>query len=186
MRRIAVALVAVAGVVGLALVAAPGDAQAKGRRAPQLASLTPPGMLKADMVVLFKRKHELVLMRGDRVIDVFRVALGRYAEDGPKFRRGDQRTPEGLYTLDAKLDDSNFYRAIRISYPNAADRARARAMGVNPGGAIEIHGLPNGVNARYVGHPAIDWTDGCIAVTDRQMDDIWSRVDVGTPIEIYP
>ena len=184
MSRIAQALLAV---VAVALAAAPGTVDAKGRRDPQIASLTPPDQqLKADLVVVFKRKHELVLMRGDRVLDVFPVALGRYAEYGPKRREGDQRTPEGIYRLDAKLDGSNFYRAIVISYPNAIDRARARAMGVNPGGRIEIHGLPNGVSAHYIGHPEIDWTDGCIAVTDRQMDEIWARVAVGTPIEIYP
>jgi murein L,D-transpeptidase YafK len=183
MLRIAVATVAVAA---MALAAGPAGAAGKRVRDVQLAALTPPAYLKADRVVVFKRRHELVLMRNDRVLDVFTVALGRYAENGPKLREGDKRTPEGLYTLDAKLDGSNFYRAIRISYPNTDDRARARAMGVNPGGRIEIHGLPNGVSARYVGHPDIDWTDGCIAVTDRQMDRIWARVDVGTPIEIYP
>ncbi len=183
MNRIAVALVAVAA---LALAGGPADAGMKPVRDTQLASLTPPAQLKADMVVVFKQKHELVLLRGDRVLDVFPIALGRYAEKGPKRYQGDKRTPEGRYTLDAKLDTSSFYRAIRISYPNAHDRARARAMGVDPGGKIEIHGLPNGVTAHYIGHPEIDWTDGCIAVTDRQMDRIWSRVEIGTPIEIYP
>lgn len=183
MNRIAVAVVAVAAVC---LAGLPGGASAEGRRDAQIASLTPPSMVKADLVIVFKRKHELVLMHGDRVLDVFSVALGRYSEDGPKRRQGDQKTPEGLYHVDAKLDNSNFYRALRISYPNAHDLAWARATGVNPGGRIEIHGLPNGVSAHYIGHPEIDWTDGCIAVTDRQMDQIWKRVAIGTPIEIYP
>lgn len=183
MTKIAAAIVAV---VALALTSGSADARAGRRHETQLASLTPSGSVKANMLIVFKRKHQLVLMHGDHVLDVFPIALGRYSEDGPKERRGDQKTPEGLYRITAKNDHSNFYRAMSISYPNARDRARAEAMGVNPGGRIEIHGLPNGVSANYIGHPEIDWTDGCIAVTDHQMDEIWARVTVGTPIEIYP
>jgi murein L,D-transpeptidase YafK len=156
--------------------------------ADQLASFAPAGRTgieKADRVVVIKAERRLVLMRGDRVLDVFRVALGRYAK-GHKQREGDQRTPEGIYSLDEKLPKSNFYRAILISYPNEQDALRAWRSGQRPGGRIEIHGLPNGWDAKTLNHPSFDWTDGCIAVTNREMDRIWARVDPGTPIEIFP
>jgi len=140
---------------------------------------------KADRVVILKQERQLILMRGDRVLRVFRVALGRYA-DGPKRQEGDARTPEGEYTLDFKLEDSAFYRAIHISYPNQQDIAFARMRGIDPGGKIMIHGLPNNMSATRVGHPTLDWTQGCIALTNREMDILWQMVDEGTPIEIHP
>lgn len=148
----------------------------------QTARLTPP---KADRVVVLKTERKLVLMRDERVLRIFRVALGRYPV-GHKRQQGDARTPEGAYTLDFKLKDSAFYRAIRVSYPNPQDIESARARGVDPGGKIMIHGLPNKMSATRVGHPVIDWTQGCIAVTNREMDEIWAMVDPGTPIEIHP
>jgi murein L,D-transpeptidase YafK len=140
---------------------------------------------KADRVVLYKQQRKLLLMAGERVLEDFTVALGRYPV-GHKVSEGDGRTPEGAYTLDSKLTDSLFYRAIHISYPNYDDVERARFLGVRPGGAIMIHGLPKGRSARSVGHPTLDWTSGCIAVTNREMDRIWARIDAGTPIEIHP
>lgn len=148
----------------------------------QTARLTLP---KADRVVLLKTARKLVLIREDRVLRIYRVALGRYPL-GHKKQEGDAKTPEGAYTLDSKLEDSAFYKAIRVSYPNEQDISDARARGVEPGGKIMIHGLPNKLSAARVGHPMIDWTQGCIAVTNRQMDEIWSMVDLGTPIEIHP
>lgn len=148
----------------------------------QTARLTPP---KADRVVVLKTERKLVLMRDDRVLRIFRVALGRYPV-GHKQRQGDAKTPEGAYTLDFKLKKSSFYRAIRVSYPNQQDISSARERGVDPGGKIMIHGLPNDMSASRVGHPMIDWTQGCIAVTNREMDEIWSMIDPGTPIEIHP
>lgn len=143
--------------------------------------------LKADRLVVLKGERRLVLMRGDRVMKVFRVALGRYPK-GHKTREGDARTPEGTYTVDYRLDSdrSKFYRALHISYPNRKDRARARQLGVNPGGQIMIHGLPTKWSAKDVGHPRIDWTQGCIALTNREMDQVWKMVDDGTTIEIHP
>ncbi len=141
--------------------------------------------LKADRVVVFKGERKLVLMRGERVLKVFRVALGRNAT-GHKIKVGDNRTPEGDYVLDSRLADSNFYRALHISYPNWYDRSRAEFLGVPPGGAIMIHGLPNNVPRDFVGHPRIDWTNGCIAVTNREIDEIWAMVEDGTEISIYP
>ena len=149
-----------------------------------VASWTP---LKADRLVVLKGERRLVLMRGDRVMKVFRVALGRYPK-GHKVREGDARTPEGTYTVDYRLDTnkSKFYRALHISYPNRQDRAQARKLGVSPGGQIMIHGLPTKWSAKDVGHPRLDWTQGCIAVTNREMDQVWKMVDDGTTIEIHP
>jgi murein L,D-transpeptidase YafK len=140
---------------------------------------------KADRVVVLKSERRLVLMRGDFVLKVFPIALGRYPK-GHKQYQGDAKTPEGEYLLDFKLKNSQFYRAIRVNYPNARDRAKAQALGKDPGGKIMIHGLPNSMSAERVGHPYIDWTQGCIAVNNKQMDEIWQMVDAGTPIEIHP
>lgn len=154
--------------------AAPGD----------LAMLT---LLKADRLVVLKGERRLVLMRGDRVLKVYRVALGRYPT-GHKIKRGDAKTPEGNYTVDYRLDSdrSKFYRALHISYPNRKDKANARRLGVDPGDQIMIHGLPTRWSAKDVGHPGLDWTQGCIALTNREMDEIWAMVADGTEIEIHP
>lgn len=143
--------------------------------------------LKADRVVVLKAERRLVLLRGDRLLRAFRIALGRYAE-GPKIRKGDSKTPEGIYIVDHRIGSrrSKFYRALHISYPNTRDRARAARMGVDPGGQIMIHGLPTNWSAREVGHPTLDWTQGCIAVTNREMDEIWGMVRDGTTVEIRP
>tara|TARA_Y100001936_G_scaffold253253_1_gene316837 strand:- start:37346 stop:37831 length:486 start_codon:yes stop_codon:yes gene_type:complete len=140
---------------------------------------------KADRVVVLKSERRLILMKGDFVLKIYPVALGRYPKGHKQFQ-GDAKTPEGEYLLDFKLRNSQFHRAIRINYPNARDVARARKMGKDPGGKIMIHGLPNTMSADRVGHPTLDWTQGCIAVTNRQMDEIWKMVDAGTPIEIHP
>ena len=141
--------------------------------------------LKADRVVVLKSERRLMLMRGDRVLRAYRIALGRYAI-GHKIEAGDNRTPEGEYILDRRVKDSKFYRALHISYPNWYDRTQAEFLGVPPGGAIMIHGQPNDLPKDYVGHPKIDWTTGCIAVTNREMDEIWAMVANGTEIKIYP
>lgn len=170
--------VTVLGVTILGALSGPAQARENG----QLAALP---VLKPDRLVVLKSERKLVLMRGDRVLKVYNVALGRYPEGAKKFE-GDAKTPEGSYTIDYRLRQSAFYRAIHISYPNAQDRARARLRGESPGGRIMIHGLANGWTARQIGHPWLDWTQGCIAVTNREMDEIWKLVDLGTPIEIHP
>jgi murein L,D-transpeptidase YafK len=141
--------------------------------------------IRPDRIVVLKAKRQMALMHGDYVVRIYRVALGRYPQ-GHKRESGDSRTPEGSYFIDKRLDDSNFYKAIRISYPNSRDAAQAQARGVDPGGQIMIHGLPNRWSARQVGHPTLDWTQGCIAVTNREMDEIWRLVELGTRIDIYP
>jgi murein L,D-transpeptidase YafK len=141
---------------------------------------------KADRVVVYKADRSLLLLRGERVLRAYRVALGS-APDGPKRSHGDGRTPEGEYVLDWRTDRSQFYRAIHISYPSSADRQRAVALGRSPGGGIMIHGLPNRMAAApQRSHASGDWTNGCIAVTNREMDEIWDLVVDGTPIEIRP
>ena len=142
-------------------------------------------LLKADRVIVLKSKRQMILMRNELILKIYPVSLGRYPKGHKQFE-GDARTPEGEYLLDSKLEDSHFYRAIRINYPNARDIAYARAMGKDPGGKIMIHGLPNTMSAERVGHTFIDWTQGCIAVTNSQMDEIWQMVDAGTPIKIHP
>ena len=113
------------------------------------------------------------------------MALG-FTPHGPKQYQGDGRTPEGRYVLDWRNDESEFYRSIHVSYPSAEDLARAQARGVSAGGNIMIHGLPNGLDDIGPDHVKWDWTEGCIAVTNAEMDEILSIVDDGTPIEIRP
>jgi murein L,D-transpeptidase YafK len=151
-----------------------------------LLTLAPTGLAqKVTLVLVVKRQHKLELMDGRKVIRSYSVALGRGGL-APKQRQGDHRTPEGFYKIDGRNKASRFYRALHISYPNQDDRERARKLGVNPGGDVEIHGLPNGRG--WLGSLLIrfDWTDGCIAVTDADMDQIWALVPDGTPVEIEP
>lgn len=141
--------------------------------------------LRADRVVVFKKERTLQLMSAGKVIKTYRVALGGNPL-GPKTRQGDHKTPEGTYILDSRNLHSQFYKSIHISYPNAQERAAARKQGVSPGGDVFIHGLPNGYSWIGAQHRLKDWTDGCIAVTDQEMDEIWRAVPNGTPIEIRP
>jgi murein L,D-transpeptidase YafK len=152
---------------------------------PALANLPTDDKAKADLVVVYKGERILQLKRAGRVLKTFPIALGR-APTGPKLQEGDGRTPEGVYSLDWRNPASRFYRAIHISYPRAGEAVHATRWGVSPGGHIMLHGLPNGVPAERVGHPRRDWTDGCIALTNEEMDEIWARVEDGTTIIIYP
>ena len=127
----------------------------------------------------------MLLLRGARVLREYEVALGRNPT-GPKRNHGDGRTPEGRYRLDWRSDDSKFHRAIHVSYPNEHDVEFAQRAGLEVGGGVMIHGLPTG--AAWVGgvQSDYDWTNGCIAVSDDEMEEIWELVDDGTPIEIRP
>jgi murein L,D-transpeptidase YafK len=153
--------------------------------APVLAQIPHFKPLKADLVIVRKAARSLQLVHEGRVIATYRVALGR-DPSGPKRREGDGRTPEGVYTLDWRNPNSNFHRSIHVSYPREWDGLHAARWGVSAGGEIMLHGLPNGVPPERVGHPEIDWTDGCIALTNDEMDEIWALVDDGTTIIIYP
>lgn len=136
-----------------------------------------------DLVVVEKRQRTLRLLRGGRTVRTYRIALG-FNPEGHKSREGDGQTPEGFYRIDGFVAESAFHRALQISYPNAWDRRRAMEAGYNPGGQIMIHGLPNGVSAQEVGHGSEDWTNGCIAVTNREIRELVALVPVGTPILI--
>lgn len=124
-------------------------------------------------------------MKNGQVLKSYHVVFGANPH-GHKEQEGDQRTPEGRYTLDYKKSDSAYYKAIRISYPNREDTASARKRGVSPGGQIMIHGQKNGRSWLAPFAQLFNWTDGCIAVTDAEMEEIWQAVKVGTPIEILP
>jgi murein L,D-transpeptidase YafK len=142
-----------------------------------------PMSVMADKVVVLKGYRRLLLMKGDEVLKTYLISLGGDPV-GPKVRRGDHKTPEGQYVLDRHNAKSEYHRSIHISYPNADDVVRARKLGVFPGGDLFIHGLPND----FHGHSEAlgDWTEGCIAVTNAEMDEIWRAVADGTPIEIRP
>ncbi len=141
--------------------------------------------LHADRVVVLKKERTLQLMSQGKVIKSYRIALGGDPA-GPKTRQGDHKTPEGVYVLDSRNTHSQFYKSIHISYPNARDREEARRKGVSPGGDVFVHGLPNGYGFVGAAHRLKDWTDGCMAVTNREIDEIWAAVADGTPIEIRP
>ena len=144
----------------------------------------PEGTL-ADRVVVKKAAHALELYRGAELIRSYQVSLGRESR-GPKQREGDGRTPEGKYTLDYRKGDSSFHRALHISYPSSKERAAANAQGVGPGGAVMIHGTKNGLGFLGHLHTLVDWTNGCIAVTNFEIEEIWRVVPDGTPIIIEP
>ena len=140
----------------------------------------------ADRILVLKRDRLLHLMQGQTILRTFRVALGRRPL-GTKERQGDGRTPEGVYHLEYFKEDSAYHRAIKISYPNDEDRQRARARGADPGGLIMIHGLDPAIGSKWRdSHWMFNWTNGCIAVTNAEMDVIWSSVAPGIPIEIRP
>jgi murein L,D-transpeptidase YafK len=119
------------------------------------------------------------------VIKTYKVALGGDPV-GPKLQQGDHKTPEGIYVLNSRNAHSQFYKSIHISYPNVGDRAAARQKGVSPGGDVFVHGLPNSYGWVGASHRLKDWTDGCVAVTNQEIDEIWQAVPNGTPIEIKP
>ena len=138
-----------------------------------------------DSIVVEKSAHRLALYQRGKLVRTYFVALGQRPV-GDKVSRGDRRTPEGSFRIEARNPESRYHRALRISYPDSAHRARARALGVSPGGDIMIHGLP--ARQAWVGpaHRDFDWTEGCIAVTNQEIEEIWSAVPVGTPIHIKP
>ena len=139
----------------------------------------------ADMVLIEKKERRLSLLSNGEVIKTYKIALGGNPV-GPKERQGDNKTPEGIYTIESRNRNSGYYLSLRISYPNEIDKRRAKELGVSPGGDIMIHGIKNGLS--WVGsiHSKFDWTEGCIAVTDEEMDEIDRLVPDGTVVEIRP
>ncbi len=143
------------------------------------------GIEKADIVLVIKTDSKLYLKKNGKVFKEYHVVFGANPK-GHKKQEGDERTPEGRYILDYKKSDSDFYKSIHISYPNEADKKRAKEAGVNPGGFIMIHGQKNGLGWLSWFTQRFNWTDGCIAVSNSAMDEIWNSVNIGTPIEIKP
>ena len=139
----------------------------------------------ADLIVVEKAARRMTLYRHGEVLHEYRIALG-FAPAGDKERVGDGRTPEGRYIIDLKNDRSQFHLSLRVSYPNASDRREAAARGASPGGDIFIHGTPGVWEWAGPLHAIRDWTLGCIAVTNSEIEEIWALVPVGTPIEIRP
>ncbi|MFO1401441.1 MAG: L,D-transpeptidase family protein [Steroidobacteraceae bacterium] len=144
-----------------------------------------PADVRVDHVVVLKSARLLVLYEGDTRLRSYPVSLGGQPV-GAKERAGDGRTPEGHYVIDYRNERSSFHRALHVSYPSAADRSRAAAAGVDPGGLVMIHGLRNGLGWLGRLHRVFDWTNGCIAVTDAEIDEIARVVPDGTPVELRP
>lgn len=142
-----------------------------------------PADVTIDKVYVDKSERVLKLLSAGKVIKTYHIALGD-SPVGHKRQEGDERTPTGSYILDYKNENSSYYRSIHISYPNAADKAQAKKRGVSAGGDIMIHGQKNGLGHLATITQQRDWTDGCIAVTDDEMDEIMSIYKVGMPIEI--
>lgn len=139
----------------------------------------------ADMVVVEKGKRKLHLVREGEFFRTFDIALGMFPI-GDKSKEGDQKTPEGVYKLDMRNPDSDFFLSIHISYPDGVDRRVARAKGLDPGGQIMIHGQPNEPTYSEAYYAKEDWTNGCIAVSNSDMIDIWLMTPDVVQIEIRP
>lgn len=152
---------------------------------PALQTASAAGVQKADAVLVIKSEKRLYLMNEGKPFAAYPVTFGGQPK-GHKQSQGDQRTPEGYYTLDYKNAGSRFYKSIHIDYPNVKDRENAHRLGVDPGGDIMIHGQTNGWEWAAPLVQLFSWTDGCIALTNRNMDKVWDAVDPGTPIEIRP
>lgn len=139
----------------------------------------------ADFVLVEKSAGRLSLLRNGTAFATFHVVFGPHP-DGPKQQQGDGRTPQGRYVLDARNAHSAYYKSLHVSYPNAEDRRRAARLGVSPGGDIMVHGQPNGWGDYAALTQQRNWTLGCIALRNEDMDVVWESVPLGTPIEIRP
>jgi murein L,D-transpeptidase YafK len=140
---------------------------------------------QADKVLIEKSARQLTLLRNGKPFRSYHVSLGSNPK-GAKEREGDGRTPEGVYTIDSRNAYSKYHLALHVSYPNAADRARARRLRVRPGGEIMFHGTPNRWRGLRIVFQHTDWTKGCIAVSDSDIEEIWKLVPNGTVVEIRP
>ncbi len=148
-------------------------------------SASVPPLETADRILVEKSERKMYLLKAGRVLREFDIALG-LAPRGHKQRAGDFRTPEGHYFIEARNAASDYFLSLKISYPNEQDREYARALDVSPGGQIMIHGQPNNPSYDENWYKYGDWTDGCIAVSNSDMIDIWLMTEVPTPIEIRP
>jgi len=137
----------------------------------------------ADKILIEKKERRLRLFSRGEVIKTYKIALGGNPV-GPKERQGDNKTPEGTYIIDSRNSNSGYHLSLHISYPNEKDKMRAKELGVSPGGDIMIHGIKNGLSWVGASHADLDWTKGCIAVTDEEMEEIYELVPNGTIVEI--
>lgn len=171
------------------LIAGPRDTTSIFSKITPTISRTPTVGLKssvvADSIVVEKGRRTLTLFSGGTAVRTYQVALGKQPK-GDKIRKGDNRTPEGFYYIDFKNPQSKYHKALHISYPDAVHTARANALGVSPGGDIMIHGLPPAFASVGSEHLKFDWTEGCIAVTDKEIEEIWNAIPTGAPIHIKP
>ena len=151
---------------------------------PTPVSPLPPNTV-VDRILVRKAARELTVYSRGIALRTYRVALGR-APEGPKLIEGDGRTPEGRYFIAGRNPDSDYHLSLRVSYPSPADRARAEKLGKSPGGNIMIHGLPNGYGWIGATHRLRDWTIGCMAVTDEEIEEIWRVVPDGCVVDIEP
>jgi murein L,D-transpeptidase YafK len=149
------------------------------------ASMATGSMLMADKLLVRKSERRLYVLRAGQVLREYRVALGLNPQ-GHKQREGDSKTPEGQYKLIRRNPRSDFFLSMEISYPNGSDLSRAHRQGVKPGGAIMLHGWPNIPRKTADYYQSADWTDGCIAVSNADMVEIWLMTPLETPIEIVP
>ena len=139
----------------------------------------------ADRILVEKKARRLTLFRNDAPIKTYDIALGQQPE-GPKQFAGDNKTPEGRYIIDSRKKNSSYHRALHISYPSPKDATLAARQKRSPGGSIMIHGLPKGMGHLGPLHRLMDWTAGCIAVTNTKIEEIWRAIPNGAPIEIRP
>ena len=160
-----------------ALLAMPGASKVS----PKHAAIVP----TSTRIIVYKRAHVLRAYRENELLREFKVALGRGGL-APKVRQGDGRVPEGAYVIEGRNPNSAFHLSLRIGYPTLEQVKANAALGVNPGGDIMIHGLPNGRGSVGKRHRLRDWTEGCIAVTNREIEWLWRSVPDGTPILILP
>jgi tetratricopeptide (TPR) repeat protein len=138
-----------------------------------------------DRILIEKSARRLMLISQGEVLKTYKIALGGNPI-GPKERQGDNKTPEGTYVIDARNRDSRFHLSLHISYPNEKDKNRAKELGVSPGGDIMIHGIKNGFSWVGDAHAGLDWTKGCIAVTNEEIEEIARLAPNGTIVEIRP
>jgi tetratricopeptide (TPR) repeat protein len=139
----------------------------------------------ADKILIEKKERRLTLISKGKALKTYKIALGGNP-NGPKERQGDNKTPEGTYVIDSRNYDSRFHLSLRISYPNDKDKKRAKELGVSPGGDIMIHGIKNGFSGDGDFRTEVDWTKGCIAVTDEEIEEIDKLAPNGTIVEIRP
>jgi tetratricopeptide (TPR) repeat protein len=139
----------------------------------------------ADKILIEKKERRLTLLSNGKVLKAYKIALGGNPV-GPKERQGDNKTPEGTYVIDSRNRDSRYHLSLHISYPNEKDKKRAKELGVSPGGDIMIHGIKNGFSWAGDLHAEVDWTKGCIAVTDEEIEEIDKLVPNDTIVEIRP